>query len=74
MCLHLIMMNFTCVRNAIKTMADEWASLFKSYSESEEFEGFMQVESKIGSIGRDNLAFRNKIASLPRMKKPNMDK
>lgn len=71
MCLHLIMMNFTRVRNAIKTMADEWASLFKSYSESEEFEGFMQVESK---IGRDNLACRNKIASLPRMKKPNMDK
>ena len=66
------MMNFTRVRNAIKTMADKWA--IKLDSESEEFEGFMQLESKIRSIVRDSLGCRNKIGSLPRLKKPNMDK
>lgn len=45
-----------CLRNAIETMADKWASFFESDDEDEEFEGFSQSdidESDIRSVGSD---------------------
>ena len=45
-----------CLRNAIETMADEWASFFESEEEDEVFEGFKQSdigESEVRSVGSD---------------------
>lgn len=45
-----------CLRNAIETMVDEWASFFESDDEDEEFEGFSQSdidESEVRSVGSD---------------------